>query len=236
MDRARDRVLAIFAATYGAEKAKAHFHKWRVFFMACAELWNYRRGREWLVSLMESVEDIPAEALNAGIRWEWESFPEYLDALGSLPRAVDVGAQIPHGPLRTYVMDERGSDNEPATEADIAAMAALVEEAARAGALGFSTNRLPAHTAPDGRIYVDVRVDDQGALQRAAAVDGWRLGQLAISFERGGSLARDLAERPQFLGAAVVAPEEVDPRGVVGRIVRGAHAGTVHPRSGVRER
>ena len=107
--------------------------------------------REWLVSLMESVEDIPADALNAGIRWEWESFPEYLDALGTLPRAVDVGAQIPHGPLRTYVMDERGSDNEPATAADVATMAALVEEAARAGALGFSTNRLPAHTAPDGR-------------------------------------------------------------------------------------
>jgi N-acyl-D-aspartate/D-glutamate deacylase len=107
--------------------------------------------REWLVSLMESVEDIPAAALHAGIRWEWESFPEYLDALASMPRAVDVGAQVPHGPLRTYVMDERGSDNEAATDADIAAMAALVEEAVRAGALGFSTNRLPAHTAPDGR-------------------------------------------------------------------------------------
>jgi len=108
-----------------------------------------RRG--WLVSLMESVEDIPAEALHAGIHWQWESFPEYLDALGALPRAIDVGAQIPHGPLRTYVMDERGADNEPATDADIAAMAALVEEAIRVGALGFSTNRLPAHTAPDGR-------------------------------------------------------------------------------------
>jgi len=107
--------------------------------------------RAWLVSLMEAVEDIPAAALHAGIRWEWESFPEYLDALATLPRAIDVGAQVPHGPLRTYVMDERGSDNEPATEADIAAMAAIVEEAVRAGALGFSTNRLPAHTAADGR-------------------------------------------------------------------------------------
>ena len=107
--------------------------------------------REWLVQLMEGVEDIPGTALHAGIRWSWETFPEYLDALELLPRAVDIAAQLPHGALRAYVMDERGADDEQATEDDIARMAALAEEAARAGAVGFSTNRLPSHTAKDGR-------------------------------------------------------------------------------------
>ena len=107
--------------------------------------------REWLVQLMEGVEDIPGTALHAGIRWSWETFPEYLDALEQLPRAVDVAAQLPHGALRAYVMDERGADDEQATEDDIARMAVLAEEAARAGAVGFSTNRLPSHAAKDGR-------------------------------------------------------------------------------------
>ncbi|MCA9687912.1 MAG: amidohydrolase family protein, partial [Myxococcales bacterium] len=70
--------------------------------------------REWLVDLMEAVEDIPAAALNAGISWAWESFPEYLDALAAMPRSVDIGAHVPHGALRAYVMDERGaSDADP---------------------------------------------------------------------------------------------------------------------------
>jgi N-acyl-D-aspartate/D-glutamate deacylase len=107
--------------------------------------------REWLVQLMDGVEDIPGSALIDGIRWEWESFPEYLDALERLPRAVDVAAQVPHGALRPYVMGPRGADDEPATSADIAAMAVLVEAAIRAGAVGVSTNRLPSHTARDGR-------------------------------------------------------------------------------------
>jgi N-acyl-D-aspartate/D-glutamate deacylase len=106
---------------------------------------------EWLVQLMEGVEDIPGTALHEGIRWAWESFPEYLDALEILPRAVDVAAQVPHGALRTYVMGDRGADNQAATDDDLARMAALVGEAVRAGAQGFSTNRLPSHTARDGR-------------------------------------------------------------------------------------
>ncbi|OHV30909.1 MULTISPECIES: N-acyl-D-amino-acid deacylase family protein [Pseudofrankia] len=106
--------------------------------------------RDWLVSLMEGVEDIPGSALVEGMRWAWETFPEYLDALESTPRSLDIGVQIAHGPLRAYVMGERGARNEPATPADIERMATLVAEALRAGALGFSTSRTLTHRAIDG--------------------------------------------------------------------------------------
>jgi N-acyl-D-aspartate/D-glutamate deacylase len=106
--------------------------------------------REWLVGLMEGVEDIPGTALNEGIRWDWESFPEYLDALERCPHAIDVAAHIAHGPVRAYVMGERGATNEPASAEDIARMAELVGEAMRAGALGFSSSRTLLHLAIDG--------------------------------------------------------------------------------------
>ncbi|HSS09183.1 MAG TPA: amidohydrolase family protein [Acidimicrobiales bacterium] len=106
--------------------------------------------RNWLIGLMEGVEDIPGAALSAGIRWAWESFPEFLDTLQSLPKAIDIGTQVPHGSIRAYVMGERGARNEPATPDDIDAMAALVKEGIEAGALGFSTSRTIAHRAIDG--------------------------------------------------------------------------------------
>jgi N-acyl-D-amino-acid deacylase len=107
-------------------------------------------SQEWLVQLMEGVEDIPGTALTEGISWGWESFPEYLTALEGMRRVVDVGTQVPHGAVRAYVMGERGSRNEPATPEDIAAMAALVKEGIAAGALGFSTSRTIVHRAVDG--------------------------------------------------------------------------------------
>jgi N-acyl-D-amino-acid deacylase len=110
-----------------------------------------RDDREWLIGLMEGVEDIPGAALSAGIRWEWETFPEYLDALGRMPRALDVGAQVPHAAVRAYVMGERGAANEPATPDDVAAMERLVREALEAGALGFTTSRTRGHRGTDGR-------------------------------------------------------------------------------------
>jgi N-acyl-D-amino-acid deacylase len=106
--------------------------------------------RDWLIGLMEGVEDIPGAALSSGIQWSWESFPEYLDAVDSAPKALDVGTQVPHGAIRGYVMGERGARNEPADADDIAAMAALVREGIAAGALGFSTSRTLAHRAIDG--------------------------------------------------------------------------------------
>jgi N-acyl-D-aspartate/D-glutamate deacylase len=108
--------------------------------------------RDWLISVMEGVEDIPGSVLSEGIQWEWESFPEYLDALERRPHAVDVGAQIPHSALRTYVMGERGLTHDEATPSDIAAMVNLVREGLKAGALGFSTGRTLIHKY-QGRKY-----------------------------------------------------------------------------------
>jgi len=104
----------------------------------------------WLIGLMEGVEDIPGTALSEGMIWDWETFPEYLDALERRRWTVDVGTQIAHGAVRSYVMGERGAQNEPATAADIATMKQLVKEAVAAGALGFSTSRTIAHRAIDG--------------------------------------------------------------------------------------
>ena len=106
--------------------------------------------REWLIGLMEGVEDIPGSALAEGMEWGWESFPEYLDFLETLPKAIDVGTQVPHGAVRAYVMGERGARNEDANPEDIAEMAAIVREGLEAGALGFSTSRTLAHRAIDG--------------------------------------------------------------------------------------
>ncbi len=108
--------------------------------------------RDWLIGLMEGVEDIPGAAMSDGIEWEWESFEGYLDALDRRRFVADVGTQIPHGALRTYVMGERGAANEPATADDVTAMARLVESGLRAGALGFSTSRTPIHKSIDGEL------------------------------------------------------------------------------------
>ena len=108
--------------------------------------------QEWLVGLMEGVEDIPGSALTEGMTWDWESFPEYLDALEKLDRTVDVAAQVPHGAVRAYVMGDRGAANEAPTETEIARMSAIVEEGLKAGALGFSTSRTVLHKSVDGEL------------------------------------------------------------------------------------
>ena len=106
--------------------------------------------RDWLIGLMEGVEDIPGTALAEGIDWQWETFPEYLDALEGRRWTVDVGTQVAHGAVRTYVMGERGARNEAATPDDIEQMRQIVSDAISAGALGFSTSRTIAHVAIDG--------------------------------------------------------------------------------------
>jgi N-acyl-D-aspartate/D-glutamate deacylase len=104
---------------------------------------------DWLIGLMEGVEDIPGTALAEGMTWNWETFPEYLDELERLPRTIDIGTHVPHGSVRAYVMGERGARNEEPTETDIAQMSKVVEDGLRAGALGFSTSRTILHRSVD---------------------------------------------------------------------------------------
>ena len=105
--------------------------------------------REWFARCLTAVEDIPTEAMMSGIEWTWESFPEYLATVERLPKALNYGMYIGHSALRMYVMGRRGLE-ERANEDDLRAMAHAVEEAVRAGAMGFSTSRATTHVTPDG--------------------------------------------------------------------------------------
>jgi N-acyl-D-aspartate/D-glutamate deacylase len=148
-------------------------------------------SRQWLIGLMEGVEDIPGAALSAGIRWDWESFPEFLDAVQSVPKAIDVGTQVPHGAVRAFVMGDRGAANEPATAEDIEAMAAIVREGISAGALGFSTSRTLAHRAIDGEpVPGTFAAEDE--LFGIGAVLG-ELGTGVFELAPAGALGEDLA-------------------------------------------
>ncbi|MEE3185922.1 MAG: amidohydrolase family protein [Actinomycetota bacterium] len=106
---------------------------------------------DFLISVMEGVEDIPGAALSEGVTFDWETFPEYLDAVEALPHSIDIGAQMPHSALRVYVMGDRGRDHdEVATDEEIAEMRRLTREALDAGALGFTTSRTINHRDRDG--------------------------------------------------------------------------------------
>ncbi|RDI16970.1 N-acyl-D-aspartate/D-glutamate deacylase [Rhodococcus sp. AG1013] len=147
--------------------------------------------REWLIGLMEGVEDIPGAALSEGIKWGWESFPQYLDEIDRLPLAIDVGTHVPHGSVRAYVMGERGARNEPASPEDIALMAKLVREGVEAGALGFSTSRTIAHKAIDGEPVPGTFAaeDELFAIGQALAAAGTGVFELAPA----GIMGEDLA-------------------------------------------
>lgn len=117
-------------------------------------------SHDWLIGLMEGVEDIPGAALSEGINWAWESFPEYLDALESHPRVIDIGAQVPHGAVRAYVMGERGANNEKASAQDLEEMGRIVEAGIRAGALGFTTSRTVLHRSIEGEAVPGTFADE----------------------------------------------------------------------------
>lgn len=126
--------------------------------------------RDWMIELMESVEDISADALKAGIDWQWVSFPEYLDALDAMPRAINVGAYVGHCALRTFVMGERGADNKDPSSAEIQQMADLMSEAMAAGAMGFSTSRTAIHLTPAGEPIPGTHAKEDELLAIAQAV------------------------------------------------------------------
>jgi N-acyl-D-amino-acid deacylase len=104
--------------------------------------------RDWYARCLSAVEDIPTEAMAAGIDWTWETFPEYLATVERLPKAINYGMYIGHSALRMYVMGKRAL-SEKATEEDMSRMAAAVQEALKAGAMGFSSSRASTHVTPD---------------------------------------------------------------------------------------
>jgi N-acyl-D-aspartate/D-glutamate deacylase len=147
-----------------------------------------RPGQEaWLVELMEGVEDIPGTALHEGIQWEWETFPQYLDALDRRHYSMDIAAFLPHAPLRVYVMGERGAANEDATEDDIAEMARHVRDAIEAGAVGVSTSRSLNHRSLDGELVPGTfaAADELVGLARALVDAGGGLFEVVPTGETG---------------------------------------------------
>jgi N-acyl-D-aspartate/D-glutamate deacylase len=120
-----------------------------------------KKDHACLIDLMEGVEDIPGIALAEGLRWDWESFPDYLDALDRRDRTIDVAAQVPHHPLRVFVMGERAVRREKATAEDIAEMSRLAEEAIRAGAFGFTTSRTEQHKTTKGDLVPGRHAEEQ---------------------------------------------------------------------------
>ncbi len=145
---------------------------------------------EWLISLMEGVEDIPGTALAEGMTWDWETFPEYLDALEKLPRTIDVGTHVPHGAVRAYVLGDREQPGAVPTADDMAKMSEIVEEGVRAGALGFSTSRTVLHKSVDGEL-----VPGTTATPEELITIGRAMGRVGYGvFEMASDLQRDWNE------------------------------------------
>ncbi|MEN8722839.1 MAG: amidohydrolase family protein [Alphaproteobacteria bacterium] len=130
----------------------------------------HKDQRDWVIRLMEGVEDIPGTALHEGINWQWESFPDYLNALDKTPLAIDVATQVPHGAVRAYVMGERGPAQEPATPEEIEEMGRVAAEAIEAGALGFSTSRTEKHRDSDGNLAPTINALEEELVGIAKAV------------------------------------------------------------------
>jgi N-acyl-D-aspartate/D-glutamate deacylase len=158
---------------------------------------------DFLINLMEGIEDIPGTVLAEGVRFNWESFPEYLTALEAVPHAIDIGTQVPHTALRFYVMGERGAvHDEIPTESEIGRMGELLEEALNAGALGFTTSRTTKHRAKDGRLVPSLSAREPELAGLALAMKRAGRGVLEVNSDFGpGEFeameeAAAIAERP----------------------------------------
>jgi N-acyl-D-aspartate/D-glutamate deacylase len=150
--------------------------------------------RDLLIRLMEGVEDIPQPVLAEGLPWNWESFPEYLDALAERRFDVDVGAQLPHAALRVYVMGERGANRELATADDIARMRALASEAMAAGAFGFSTSRAYTHRTKAGEHTPTLDAGEDELFGVAMGLKDADLGVLQFVGDPGASLLQKMMQ------------------------------------------
>ncbi|MEZ5994880.1 MAG: D-aminoacylase [Hyphomonadaceae bacterium] len=171
---------------------------------------------DWLIGLMEGVEDIPGTALAEGMSWNWESFPEYLDELERLPRTVDVATHVPHGAVRAYVMDERGARDAAPTEHEIARMSQIVEEGLRAGALGFSTSRTILHKSVDGELVPGTTATKEEliGIGRAMGRVGYGVFEMASDLKRAwnefewmGELSRETGLPVTFAALQSIAKE-----------------------------
>ena len=140
----------------------------------------------WLIGLMEGVEDIPGTALAEGMKWDWETFPEYLDALEKLPRSIDIGTHVPHGAVRAYVLGDREMPGAVPTAEDIKQMADIVEEGVRAGALGFSTSRTVLHRSIDGELVPGTTATEEELVEigRAMGRVGYGVFEMASDLRR----------------------------------------------------
>ena len=140
----------------------------------------------WLIALMEGVEDIPGTALAEGMKWDWETFPEYLDALEKLPRSIDIGTHVPHGAVRAYVLGDRERPGAVPTTQDIRKMAEIVEEGVRAGALGFSTSRTVLHRSIDGELVPGTTATEEELVEigRAMGRVGYGVFEMASDLRR----------------------------------------------------
>ena len=132
--------------------------------------------RNFLAEMMESVEDIPAQAIMSGLPWDWETYGEYLDSVDRMPKGINAGGMVGHCAVRIHAMGERSMDPAPATDEDVVAMQALVAEAIDAGALGFSTSRTALHRVPDGRVVPGTLADDREVIEIARVMGERRRG------------------------------------------------------------
>jgi N-acyl-D-aspartate/D-glutamate deacylase len=171
---------------------------------------------DWLIGLMEGVEDIPGTALAEGMTWDWETFPEYLDALERRPRTIDVATHVPHGAVRAYVLGDREMPGAVPTDADIAEMSRIVEEGIRAGALGFSTSRTVLHKSIDGELVPGTTATKEEliGIGRAMGRVGYGVFEMASDMKRDwdefgwmGALSRETGLPVTFAALQSIAKE-----------------------------
>jgi N-acyl-D-amino-acid deacylase len=171
---------------------------------------------EWLIGLMEGVEDIPGTALAEGMKWDWETFPEYMDALERTPRTIDVACHVPHGAVRAYGLGDRERPGAVPTREDIAEMARIVEDGVRAGALGFSTSRTVIHKSVDGEVVPGTTATAEELIEigRAMGRVGYGVFEMASDlnrewkeFEWMGALSRETGLPVTFAALQSIAKE-----------------------------